>query len=74
MQSLIIKTVSALNGFNEWIFSPIDGLIDSLSIAEWLADAIKDSLHMLPFLFLIFVVADSLMPRTGMRTANINFL
>ena len=58
MQSLIIKTVSALNGFNEWIFSPIDGLIDSLSIAEWLADAIKDSLHMLPFLFLIFVVIE----------------
>ena len=58
MQSLIIKTVSALNGFNEWIFSPIDRLIDSLSIAEWLADAIKDSLHMLPFLFLIFVVIE----------------
>ena len=58
MQSLIIKPVSALNGFNEWIFSPIDGLIDSLSIAEWLADAIKDSLHMLPFLFLIFVVIE----------------
>ena len=58
MQSLIIKTVSALNSFNEWIFSPIDGLIDSLSIAEWLADAIKDSLHMLPFLFLIFVVIE----------------
>lgn len=58
MQSLIIKTVSALNGFNEWIFSPIDGLINSLSIAEWLADAIKDSLHMLPFLFLIFVVIE----------------
>ena len=58
MQSLIIKTVSALNGFNEWIFSPIDGFINSLSIAEWLADAIKDSLHMLPFLFLIFVVIE----------------
>ena len=58
MQSLIIKTLSALNGFNEWIFSPIDGLINSLSIAEWLADAIKDSLHMLPFLFLIFVVIE----------------
>ena len=26
------------------------------------------------YVFLIFVVADSLMPRTGMRTANINFL
>lgn len=58
MQSLIIKTISALNGFNEWIFSPIDRLINSLSIAEWLADAIKDSLHMLPFLFLIFVVIE----------------
>ena len=58
MQSLIIKSVSALNSFNEWIFSPIDGLIDSISMAEWLADALKDSLHMLPFLFLIFVVIE----------------
>lgn len=58
MQSLIIKSVSALNSFNEWIFSPIDRLIDSMSMAEWLADAIKDSLHMLPFLFLIFVVIE----------------
>ena len=58
MQSLIIKSVSALNSFNEWIFSPIDGLIDSISMAEWLADAFKDSLHMLPFLFLIFVVIE----------------
>ena len=58
MQSLIIKSVSALNSFNEWIFSPIDGLIDSISMAEWLADALKDSLHMLPFLFLIFVLIE----------------
>ena len=58
MQSLIIKSVSALNSFNEWIFAPIDGLIDSISMAEWLADALKDSLHMLPFLFLIFVVIE----------------
>ena len=58
MQSLIIKSVSALNSFNEWIFSPIDGLIESISMAEWLADAFKDSLHMLPFLFLIFVVIE----------------
>ena len=58
MQSLIIKSISALNSFNEWIFSPIDGLIDSISMAEWLADALKDSLHMLPFLFLIFVLIE----------------
>ncbi len=58
MQTLIIKTISALNTFNEWIFSPVDRFVDSLSITEWLADAIKDSFHMLPFLFFIFVVIE----------------
>ena len=58
MQTLIIKTISALNSFNEWIFSPVDRLVDMLSISEWLADAIKDSIHMLPFLFFIFVVIE----------------
>ncbi len=58
MQSLIIKSVEALNSFNEWIFSPVDRFIDILPVAEWFADALKDSLHMLPFLFFIFVVIE----------------
>lgn len=58
MQTLVIKTIAALNNFNEFIFTPVDGLIDKLPLAEWILDAIKDSLHMLPFLFFIFVVIE----------------
>ena len=58
MQTLIIKTVAALNSFNEWLFSPLDSFIDKIPLAHWVADAIKDSFHMLPFLFFIFVVIE----------------
>lgn len=58
MQTLIIKTVSFLNSINECFFAPIDSLIEKLPMAEWLIDAVKDSLHMLPFLFFIFVVIE----------------
>lgn len=58
LQTLFISLIVALNKLNELIFLPVDTLIEKMPLADWLADALKDSLHMLPFLFFIFVVIE----------------
>lgn len=58
MHGILIKTISLLNNINEAIFSPIDGLIEKMPLADWMIDAFIDSIHMLPFLFFIFVIIE----------------
>ena len=58
MQTLIIKILSFINMLNEGLFSPIDSLIEKLPLSDWFLDAIVDSIHMLPFLFIIFVIIE----------------
>ncbi len=55
MQIFIINIITFLNKINESIFSPVDTIVEKLPFADWILDAFIDSLHMLPFLFLIFV-------------------
>ena len=57
---MLLHILEKINNFNELIFSPLDGLIEKLPLEEWIADAIVDSLHLLPFLFFIFVVIELL--------------
>ena len=57
---MLISFLEKINGFNEYIFSPFDNLIEKLPLEEWVADAIIDSAHLLPFLFFIFVVIELL--------------
>lgn len=57
---MLISVLEKINSFNELIFSPLDNFISSFPLEDWVADAITDSLHMLPFLFLIFVVIELL--------------
>ncbi len=53
---MFVNLIQKLNLFNEWIFSPFDRMINALSVAEWVKDALIDSFHMLPFLLFIFFV------------------
>lgn len=53
---MFIELIQKFNLFNEWIFAPLDGVIERLFLAEWIKDAIIDSLHMLPFLLFIFFI------------------
>ena len=55
MHTILVKTVTLINTINEAIFAPADKLIESLPLSDWLIDALVDSIHMLPFLFFIFV-------------------
>lgn len=57
---MLISVLEKVNTFNEYIFSPLDNFILSFSFEDWVAEAIIDSLHMLPLLFFIFVVIELL--------------
>ena len=57
---MLISLVNKINEFNEWMFSPIDSLIEKLPFADWVIDAICDSVHLLPFLFIVFLLIELL--------------
>lgn len=52
---MIVDFLNKLNGFNEWLFYGFDNFIEGLGFPEWIADAVIDSFHILPFLFIVFV-------------------
>lgn len=45
-------------GMDNIFFSKIDAIINSLPFSVWANDAIIDSIHMLPFLFIIFLLIE----------------
>ena len=55
---MLISILEKINGLYEGIFSPLDSLIEKLPLADWIIDAICDSIHLLPFLFIIFVLIE----------------
>ena len=55
---MLVSIVNKINEFNELLFSPVDNLIEKLPFADWVLDAICDSVHLLPFLFLVFLVIE----------------
>ena len=57
---MLVSIINKINEINEWLFAPIDGLIEKLPFADWVIDAICDSVHLLPFLFFVFLVIELL--------------
>ena len=55
---MLISILEKINNFNEFIFAPLDGFIESFGLPEWTADALIDSFHLLPFLFFIFILIE----------------
>lgn len=55
---MLIEVLKKINGLNEFIFAPFDSFIENLPVADWAADAIIDSVHMLPFLFFVFILIE----------------
>lgn len=58
MQNVAIKSIKTLLETSNFIFYPIDSFIEKIQMADWIKDALIDSLHMLPFLFIIFLVIE----------------
>ena len=55
---MLISILEKINGLYEGIFAPVDELVEKLPLAEWITDAICDSIHLLPFLFIIFLLIE----------------
>lgn len=55
---MLISILEKINGLYEGIFSPLDSIIEKLPLADWIIDAICDSIHLIPFLFIIFVLIE----------------
>lgn len=55
---MLIQFLNSLNSINETIFSGFDSWIEGFGMADWLADAIIDSFHVLPLLFLVFLIIE----------------
>jgi len=58
MHNIAIKFVEILGGTTDFVFGPLDSLIDKIPMVDWAKDALIDSLHMLPFLLFIFFVIE----------------
>lgn len=58
MENIVNNFINLLGLSTNFIFGPLDSLIGKLSMADWAKDALTDSLHMVPFLFIIFVVIE----------------
>lgn len=55
---MLVSFLESINKLNEAFFSPIDNLIAKMPLADWALDAIIDSVHLVPFLFLIFLLIE----------------
>ncbi len=57
---MLISILEKINGLNEAIFAPVDNLIEKLPLADWALDGICDSIHLIPFLFIVFLIIEIL--------------
>ena len=55
---MILEIINGINKFNENLFENFDNWIDSFGMADWVCDAIIDSFHILPLLFLVFFIIE----------------
>lgn len=58
MEIIIIKFAEMLGWITNFIFAPLDSIIENFAITIWAKDALIDSLHMLPFLLVIFFIIE----------------
>lgn len=55
---MIIELLSKIEGINDIIFGNFDVFIEATTMSDWLKDAICDSVHIVPFLFFIFLLIE----------------
>lgn len=55
---MLIDILNKINTINENMFSGFDGMIENFGMPDWLADAVIDSFHILPLLFIVFLIIE----------------
>jgi hypothetical protein len=58
MHDIIIKFFELVATMTNFIFGPLNSLIEKIPTFDWVKDALIDSIHMLPFLFVIFFIVE----------------
>ena len=57
---MFVSVFVKINSFNNLIFEPIDNLVQKIPVADWAIEAICDSIHLIPFLFFVFLIIEIL--------------
>ena len=52
---MLIDILNRINSINENMFSGFDSFINQFNMPDWLCDAIIDSFHVLPLIFIVFL-------------------
>lgn len=55
---MLISILNRINEINEGMFAGFDGIIGNFGMPDWLCDAILDSFHILPLLFIVFFIIE----------------
>ena len=55
---MIIQFLNSCISLNEKLFEGLDALICKTNMPDWLCDAVLDSIHTLPLLFLVFLIIE----------------
>ena len=55
---MLINFLETFESINDKMFGTFDGFIENLPVAEYIQDAICDSVHLIPFLFIIFLLIE----------------
>lgn len=55
---MLISILNRINEINEGMFAGFDSVIESFGMPDWLCDAILDSFHILPLLFIVFLIIE----------------
>lgn len=55
---MLISILNRINEINEGMFAGFDGIIENFGMPDWLCDAILDSFHVLPLLFIVFFIIE----------------
>ena len=55
---MIIQFLNSCISINEKLFEGLDALICKTNMPDWLCDAVLDSIHTLPLLFLVFLIIE----------------
>lgn len=55
---MLIDILNKINSINENMFAGFDSFVEHLGMPDWLCDAIIDSFHVLPLLFIVFIAIE----------------
>ncbi len=69
---MLIGLLNKVELFNDFMFGWFDNFVNATQLADWMKDAICDSVHLIPFLFIIFLFIEIFENYFSQRIKNIS--